>query len=146
MLKETIQQAIQKGLVKSGTIIVDATHTEAAVRAKSVTQVLRDLTRMLRKEIYKQEYDLSERFPEKPSIEADLSEEITYTYELLERIQDGVETSSNAEIKALYNRIKELRISDRIRQIRSKNDEDARFGHKTSTSTFFGYKTHIAME
>ena len=52
MLKETIQQAIQKGLVKSGTIIVDATHTETAVRAKSVTQVLRDFTRTLRKERY----------------------------------------------------------------------------------------------
>lgn len=145
MLKETIQQAIQKGLVKSGTIIVYATHTEAAVRAKSVTQVLRDLTRTLRKEIYKHEYDLSERFPEKPSIEADLSEEIAYTYELLEKIQGGVEASDNAELKALYNRIKELLDSDRIRQIRSKDDEDARFGHKTPTSTFFGYKTHIAM-
>lgn len=145
MLKETIQKAIQKGLVKSGTIIVDATHIEAAVRAKSVTQVLRDLTRTLRKEIYKQEYDLSEKFPEKPSIEADLSEEIVYTYELLEKIQGGVEASDNAEIKALYNRIKDLLDSDRIRQIRSKDDEDARFGHKTPTSTFFGYKTHIAM-
>ena len=145
MLKETIQQAIQKGLVKSGTIIVDATHTEAAVRAKSVTQVLRDLTRTLRNEIYKHEYDLSERFPDKPSMEADLSEEIAYTYELLEKIQGGVEASDNAELKALYNRIKELLDSDRIRQIRSKNDEDARFGHKTPTSTFFGYKTHIAM-
>ena len=145
MLKETIQQAIQKGLVKSGTIIVYATHTEAAVRAKSVTQVLRDLTRTLRKEIYKHEYDLSERFPDKPSMEADLSEEIAYTYELLEKIQGGVEASDNAELKALYNRIKELLDSDRIRQIRSKNDEDARFGHKTPTSTFFGYKTHIAM-
>ena len=145
MLKETIQQAIQKGLVKSGTIIVYATHTEAAVRAKSVTQVLRDLTRTLRNEIYKHEYDLSERFPEKPSIEADLSEEIAYTYELLEKIQGGVEASDNAELKALYNRIKELLDSDRIRQIRSKDDEDARFGHKTPTSTFFGDKTHIAM-
>ena len=145
MLKETIQQTIQKGLVKSGTIIVYATHTEAAVRAKSVTQVLRDLTRTLRNEIYKHEYDLSERFPEKPSIEADLSEEIAYTYELLEKIQGGVEASDNAELKALYNRIKELLDSDRIRQIRSKDDEDARFGHKTPTSTFFGYKTHIAM-
>ena len=145
MLKETIQQAIQKGLVKSGTIIVDATHTEAAVRAKSVTQVLRDLTRTLRNEIYKHEYNLSERFPDKPSMEADLSEEIAYTYELLEKIQGGVEASDNAELKALYNRIKELLDSDRIRQIRSKDDEDARFGHKTPTSTFFGYKTHIAM-
>ena len=145
MLKETIQQTIQKGLVKSGTIIVYATHTEAAVRAKSVTQVLRDLTRTLRNEIYKHEYDLSERFPDKPSMEADLSEEIAYTYELLEKIQGGVEASDNAELKALYNRIKELLDSDRIRQIRSKDDEDARFGHKTPTSTFFGYKTHIAM-
>lgn len=145
MLKETIQQALQKGLVKSGTIIVDVTHTEAAVRAKSVTQVLIDLTRTLRKEIYKQEYDLSERFPEKSSIEADLSEEIAYTYELLEKIQGGVEASENAKIKALYNRIKELLDSDRIRQIHFKDDEDARFGHKTPASTFFGYKTHIAM-
>ena len=52
LLKETIQQAIRKGLVKSGTIIVDATHVEAAVRAKSVPQVLRELTKGLRKEIY----------------------------------------------------------------------------------------------
>lgn len=132
-------------MVKSGTIIVDATHTEAAVRAKSATQVLRELTKQLRKEIYKHEYDLSERFPEKPSIEAELSEEVAYTYELLEKIQGGVEASDNAEIKSLYNRIKELMDSDRIRQIRSKDDEDARFGHKTTTSTFFGYKTHIAM-
>lgn len=145
MLKETIQQAIQKGLVRTGTIIVDATHTEAAVRAKSVTQVLRDLSRTLRKEIYKHEYDLSEKFPEKPSIEADLAEEIDYTYQLLESIHDGIEQSENSEIKALYERIRELLDSDRIKQIRSKDDEDARFGHKTPTSTFFGYKTHIAM-
>lgn len=45
----------------------------------------------------------------------------------------------------LYERIRELLDSNRIRQIRSKDDEDARFGHKTSTSTFFRYKTHIAM-
>lgn len=49
--KETNRQAIQKGLVKFETIIVDTTHTEAAARAKSVTQVLRDLARTLRKEI-----------------------------------------------------------------------------------------------
>ena len=87
--------------------------------------------------IYKHEYDSSEKFPEKPSIEADLSEEIAYTYELLEKIQGGVEVSDNAEIKALYNRIKELLDSDRIRQIRSKDDEDARFGHKTPSLDSF---------
>ena len=145
LLKETIQQAIKKGLVKSGTIIVDATHVEAAVQAKSVPQVLRELTKSLRKEIYKYEYDLSERFPDKPSLEADVSEEIAYTYRLLENIREGVEQSGNQAIKELYQRIKDLLDTDRIRKIRSKDDEDARFGHKTPTKKFFGYKTHIAM-
>ncbi|MFQ9703712.1 MAG: transposase [Enterocloster clostridioformis] len=35
--------------------------------------------------------------------------------------------------------------TDKIREIRSKDDEDARFGHKTPTSTFYGYKNHLAM-
>ena len=99
LLKETICQAIEKGLVKSGTIIVDATHVEAAVRAKSVPQVLREVTKGLRKEIYKYEYDLSEKFPDKPSLEADVEEEITYTRQLLENIQKGVEQSENKRSK-----------------------------------------------
>ena len=145
LLKETIQQAISKGLVKSGTIIVDATHVEAAVNAKSPTQVLRELSKQFRKEIYKHEYNLSEKFPDKPSIEAELSEEIDYTRQLLESVREGVEQSSNKEIRDLYNRIKELLDSEKIYKIRSKDDEDARFGHKTPTKKFFGYKTHIAM-
>ena len=68
MLKETIQQALDKGLIKSGTIIVDSTHTTASVRAKSPTQILRDMSKQLRKEIYKNAFDLSEKFPEKPCL------------------------------------------------------------------------------
>ena len=145
MLKETIQQAIQKGLVKSGTIIVDATHVECAVRAKSVPQVLRELTKSLRKEIYKHAYDLSEKFPDKPFLEADISEEIAYTNELLANIKDDVEQINHKEIKKLYRHIEELLETDQISKIRSKDDEDARFGHKTPAKKFFGYKTHLAM-
>ena len=63
MLKETIQQALDKGLIKSGIIIVDSTHTNASVRAKSPAQILRDMSKQLRKEIYKSAYELSEKFP-----------------------------------------------------------------------------------
>ena len=98
----------------------------------------------MRKEIYKYEYDLSEKFPDKPSLEADV-EEIAYTRRLLENMREGVVRSENEKIKEMYRRIKELLDTDEIRQIRSKDDEDARFGHKTPTQQFFGYKTHIAM-
>lgn len=119
MLKETIQQALDKGLIKSGTIIVDSTHTNA--------------------------FELSEKFPEKPSIEASLEEEIAYTKELLLVLKEGIATCENKKIQNIYEKIKELLEEDQIRNVRSKDDKDARFGHKTASSTFYGYKNHIAM-
>ena len=145
MLKETITQAIQKGLIKSTAIIVDSTHTNAAARPASPTQVLRSLSKQLRKEIYKNMYDLSVKFPEKPSETADLEEEIKYTNQLLENVGEDILSSNQSKLQKLYVHIKELLESDRIRKIWSKQDEEARFGHKSETSTFFGYKNHIAM-
>lgn len=95
MLKETIQQALDKKLIKSGTIIVDSTHTIASVRAKSPTQILRDMSKQLWKEVYKTAFELSERFPEKPSLEAGLDEEIAYTKELLQVLEEGIKSCEN---------------------------------------------------
>lgn len=145
MLKETIQQALDKGLIKSGTIIVDSTHTNAAVRAKSPTQILREMSKQLRKEIYKSAYELSEKFPEKPSLEAELNEEITYTKNLLQALEKGIADCGNKKIQGIAKEIKELLEDENLKEIRSKDDKDARFGHKTTTSTFYGYKNHIAM-
>ena len=145
MLKETIQQALDKGLIKSGTIIVDSTHTTASVCAKSPTQILRDMSKQLRKEIYKNAFELSERFPEKPSLEAGLDEEIAYTKELLQVLDEGIESCGNQKIQKISKKMKELLEDEQIREIRSKDDKDARFGHKTASSTFYGYKNHLAM-
>ncbi|WZL77309.1 IS1182 family transposase [Eubacteriales bacterium mix99] len=145
MLREMIRQAIEKGLIKSTAIIVDSTHTTANARPKTVTQVLRDLSKQLRREIYREMIELSEKFPEKPSETAELADEIQYTYQLLENIGEDILQSEKTGLIELYERIKELLDTDRIREIRSKADEDARFGHKTATSTFFGYKNHLAM-
>jgi transposase len=145
MLRETIQQAIEKGLIKSTAIIVDSTHTNASVRARTVTQVLRGLSKQLRREVYREMIELSEKFPEKPGETAELADEIEYTYRLLESVGGEIQQSENKKLIELYERIKELLDTDRIREIRSKDDEDARFGHKTASSTFFGFKSHLAM-
>lgn len=145
MLKETIQQALDKNLIKAGTIIVDSTHTTASVRAKSPTQILRDMSKHLRKEIYKTAFELSEQFPEKPSLEAGLDEEISYTKELLRVLEEGIKACGNKKIQKLSQEMKELLEDERLKEIRSKDDKDARFGHKTATSMFYGYKNHLAM-
>ncbi len=103
------------------------------------------LDKRLRKEIYKSAFELSEIFPEKPSLEAGLDEEIAYTRELLRVLEEGIAASGNRKMQDLSQKMKELLEDEQIRDIRSKDDRDARFGHKTSTSTFYGYKNHPAM-
>ena len=125
MLKETIQQALDKNLIKSGTIIVDSTHTIASVWAKSPTQILRDMSKQLRKEVYKTAFELSERFPEKPSLEAGLDEEIAYTKELLQVLEEGIKSCGNKKIQKLSHEMKELLEDERLKEIRSKDDKDA---------------------
>jgi transposase len=123
MLRETIRQTIEKGLIKSTAIIVDSTHTIANARPKTVTQVLRDLSKQLRREICREMVEISERFPDKPSETADLAEEIEYTYRLLESVSTEILQSEKRTLIELYERIKELLDTDRIRDIRSKDDE-----------------------
>ena len=84
-------------------------------------------------------------FPEKPSLEAGLDEEIAYTKELLSVLEEGIAACGDKKIQDLAERIRGLLDTDKIREIRSKDDEDARFGHKTPSSTFYGYKNHLAM-
>ncbi len=46
MLKETVRQAIEKGIIKSNSIIVDATHTNSRTEKKTQTQILRELSKI----------------------------------------------------------------------------------------------------
>ena len=87
MLGETVQQAIAKEIIKSRMIIVDATHSKSSSKHETPTQILRRLTKELRKELYYTQHELSEKFPEKPLETADLSEEIEYSKKLIEAIK-----------------------------------------------------------
>ena len=59
-----------------------------------------------------------------------------------------IETKSQiAEIPAVKEKLNVLKevVEDYTEQLSYSNDPDARVGHKTADSSFFGYKTHIAM-
>jgi IS5 family transposase len=48
------------------------------------------------------------------------------------------------KVKEKLNYLKEI-VEDHMEHLQFLNDPDARVGHKTADSSFFGYKTHIAM-
>ena len=47
-------------------------------------------------------YDLSVKFPEKPSETADLEEEIKYTNQLLENVGEDILSSNQSKLQKLY--------------------------------------------
>lgn len=145
MLGETVRQAIEKGLINSRMIIVDATHSNACAKQETPTQILRRKTKELRKEIYYTQNEISVKFPEKPIETADLSEEIEYSKKLIEAIKGPVSENGTAKAKKALSKVEELLEDDKIKEIQSAVDEDAKLGHKSEQNRFFGYKTHIAM-
>ena len=145
LLCETVRQAIAKGLIKSRAIIVDATHTKTSAKHETPTQILRRMTKELRKEIYRTQFELSERFPDKPGETADLSDEIDYSKQLIERVEYSVDEFGTEKSKKLLSKVKGLLENDKIKKIQSIADEDAKLGYKSENNSFFGYKSHIAM-
>lgn len=145
MLKETVQQAIRKGVIKSHMIIVDSTHSKTSAKQETPTQILRRLTKELRKELYRTQFEIIEKFPEKPEETDGLDEEIEYSKKLIEAVKQAVAESGTQKAKKSLLRVEELLGSGKIREIQSAVDKDAKLGYKSETNSFFGYKTHMAM-
>ena len=143
LIKKTMDIAIEKGVIKSRTIIVDATHTASRSNPYSPIEILRLRSKQLRKAIYDADGSIKGSLPKKNEDE-DLVHELDYTKELLDIVSDHV---CLAEIPAVKQRLNLLRetLSDIEDHYTTSKDEDARVGHKSEDSSFFGYKTHIAM-
>ena len=143
LIKKTVDIAIEKGVIKSRTIIVDATHTASRSNPYSPIEILRLRSKQLRKAIYDADESVKGSLPKKNEDE-DLVHELDYTKDLLDIVSDH---AGIAEIPAVKQRLNLLRetLADIEDHYTTSKDEDARVGHKSEDSSFFGYKTHIAM-
>ena len=143
LIGKTVAIAIDKGIIKSKSIIVDATHTLSRSNPFSALEVLRERSKILRKTIYQHDEDFKTKMPSK-NIENDLSKELEYCKELEKCIENEPSISEIPAIKEKLNLLKETAEDTKEQMIISK-DVDAKTGYKSADSSFFGYKTHIAM-
>ena len=143
LINKTVEIAIDKGIVKSKAIIVDATHTKARYNQKSPREILQDRSRKLRKTIYKVDESLKTKFPTKNTSDV-LEDEIAYCQKLIEVVEAEGGVCELPKIKEPLNLLKETVIDD-LEHLRISEDQDAMVGHKSADSSFFGYKTHMAM-
>lgn len=75
LIGKTVAIAIEKGIIKSKSIIVDATHTKSRSNPLSPLEVLKERAKLLRKMAYSVDEDIKEQLPEK-NMDANLEQRV----------------------------------------------------------------------
>jgi transposase len=143
LIGKTVSIAIEKGIIRSKSIIVDATHSLSRSNPLSALEVLKERAKQLRKVVYSVDENWKERMPKKNE-DNDLEHELSYCDKLEKEIESDEVLRSFPKVKEKLNLLKET-IEDTQDHYTLSKDSDARTGHKTGDSSFFGFKTHIAM-
>lgn len=143
LIGKTVSIAIEKGIIKSKTIIVDATHTGSRSNPYSPIEILRLRSKQLRKSLYDADESIKNNLPDKNE-DDNLEHELAYTKTLLDVVSIDETLINVPKVKERLNMLRETLADIEDHYVTSK-DEDARIGHKSEEDSFFGYKTHIAM-
>ena len=143
LIGKTVSIAIDKGIIKSNSIIVDATHSGSRSNPYSPIQALKLRSKQLRKVLYDTQEGIKDILPAK-NTDDNLEHELAYTQSLLDKVSEDKILMHIPKIQERLNLLKET-LEDIQDHYTTSKDKDARVGHKTRDDHFFGYKSHIAM-
>ena len=145
LINKTVEIALKKGLIEvKSKIIVDSTHTNAMFHHISPREELIRQAKELRKSVYKIDESMHDKMPKKKETTGLLEDQIDYTKELLKIIKDDGRFTALPGLKEQIDYLEET-MNDTEIELEYSKDQDAKIGHKTADTSFFGYKTHIAM-
>ena len=145
LISKTVEIALSEGLIEvKNKIIQDSTHTNAMYQHISPREELIRQAKELRKSVYKIDETMHDKMPRKRENSGLLEDQIEYTKELLNLLKEDARFAIIPAIKEKMNLLEET-MSDTEYEIEYSKDKDAKVGHKTADTSFFGYKTHIAM-
>ena len=143
LIGKTVAIAIDKGIIKSNSIIVDATHSGSRSNPYSPVQALKLRSKQLRKVLYDTQEGIKDILPAK-NTDDNLEHELAYTQSLVDKVSEDKILIHIPKIQERLNLLKET-LEDIQDHYTTSKDKDARVGHKTRDDHFFGYKSHIAM-
>jgi hypothetical protein len=98
LINKTVTIPVEKGIIRSKSIIVDATHTLSRSNPFLAIEVLRERSKLLRKTVYTFDYQFKEHMPEKNTVN-DLEKDLVYCKELEKRIENDPSINSIPVVK-----------------------------------------------
>ena len=106
LISKTVAIAIEKGIIRSRSLIVDATHSLSRSNPYSALQVLKEHSKQLRKTVYTIAEDFKTRMPPKNETD-DLQKELAYCEQLKQCIESDHTLSDIPAVKEKLNLLKE---------------------------------------
>ncbi|WP_181351319.1 transposase, partial [Thalassobacillus sp. CUG 92003] len=143
LIHKSVEVAQEQNVLHSSAIIVDSTHTRSRYNHVSAQEALRSHSKNLRKAVYSHDETMKKKMPSKPT-EDTIEAEIEYTQNVMDVVENQSSLKTYPKVKESLNLLKEI-VEDDLEHLQLSSDPDAKVGHKSADSSFFGYKTHLAM-
>ena len=150
IMAEFIRQCVEKGIIKGTGISMDTTHTEANTFKCTTERVMKRLASKLFKTVEEENGEIPEEInldiPNYKEIEDHQEAKATmksYLEETMNQVEESVDLENSPKTKKVLENAKEILSDPKFMEqkgVRSIVDQDARVGHKSKTSHFFGYK------
>lgn len=145
MIAKTVKIALEKGVIQAkNKLIQDSTHSNAMFQHVSPREELIKRSKELRKAIYAVDPTMKEKMPKKKESTGLLEDEMDYCQELIAIIENEEGYENCTEVMERLDYLKEG-LAETTTELEYSKEQDARIGHKTADSSFFGFKTHVAM-
>jgi transposase len=151
ILTEIVRQCVDKGIVKGGTVSVDATHIEANTKKKVPERVMRHLARKIFTALEKDLGSVPETVDTDIPDVSEMSDHNQARAILKDYLEDVMRSAGACGGKLTGKAVDEARevLADEKfilqKGQRSLADSDARVGYKSKKESFFGYKSEFAM-
>lgn len=150
-----VKQCEEKGILKGSGISVDVTHSEANTFKCTSERVMKRLASKIFKTVETENGEVPEEInqtiPDYKEIEDYTEAKATmksYLEETITKVEESIDVESSPKTKEVLDNAKEILDDPKFlkqKGVRSIVDQDARVGHKSKTSHFFGYKTEVMM-
>jgi len=144
LIGKTVSIALEKGIITGKAIIVDSTHTKARYNSRSHHDALFERVNSLWQTIRLIDREKASQLPIRPQTDSSISDVLQYSEELLKIVYADERLQQYPGILEKMHILEET-VADTLGNRCISADSEAKIGHKTSDSSFYGYKTHIAM-
>ena len=150
-----VNQCVQKGILQGTGISIDTTHTEANTFKCTSERVMKRLAKKIFTTVEQENGEVPEEIdqniPNYKEIEDPKEAKATmksYLEETMEKVEETINLENSPKTKGILNNAREILKDPKFLEqkgVRSIVDQDARVGHKSKTSHFFGYKMEFMM-